>query len=196
MVIRLTRFNTYLLAAALGVMLAGCATPNSKRNQELATLRVHVEVNRIADDRSEAVTVSRAAQIKVNVDKDPILNEGDVAEARIVDGMGGFTLLIQFERRGIMILEQFSAINPGKRFAIAAQWGVKQKGKEKETAVQSRWLAAPVIARRIGDGVLRFTPDATRAEAEEIVRGLNNVAIENGNQEKPKKQKKEEAKTP
>jgi hypothetical protein len=39
-----------------------------------------------------------------------------------------------------------------------------------------RWLAAPVISHRIGDGVLVFTPDATREEAEEIALGLNNVA--------------------
>ena len=39
-----------------------------------------------------------------------------------------------------------------------------------------RWLAAPVISHRISDGVLVFTPDATREEAEEIALGLNNVS--------------------
>jgi len=41
-----------------------------------------------------------------------------------------------------------------------------------------RWLAAPVISRRIPDGVLVFTPDASRAEADDIVLGLNNIARE------------------
>jgi hypothetical protein len=33
-----------------------------------------------------------------------------------------------------------------------------------------------VINHRIGDGVLVFTPDATRDECEEIAIGLNNVS--------------------
>ena len=39
-----------------------------------------------------------------------------------------------------------------------------------------RWLAAPILQQRIRDGLLVFTPDATREEAERIVRGLKNVA--------------------
>ena len=52
---------------------------------------------------------------------------------------------------------------------------------------EARWLAAPRISQRIKDGVLVFTPDATREEAERIVRGLNNVAIKLGNKPKPAK---------
>ena len=48
----------------------------------------------------------------------------------------------------------------------------------------------PRIATRITDGVLAFTPDATRAEAERIVRGLNNAAIKSGNQPKAGASKK------
>ena len=56
-------------------------------------------------------------------------------------------------------------------------------------------MAAPRIARRISNGVISFTPDATRDEAEQIAIGLNNVAIKNGNQEKSKKGKsKDESK--
>ena len=40
---------------------------------------------------------------------------------------------------------------------------------------QARWLAAPMINKRISDGNYVFTPDATREEAERIVRGVNNV---------------------
>jgi hypothetical protein len=42
--------------------------------------------------------------------------------------------------------------------------------------MESRWLAAPVIPRRISNGVLTFTPDASREEADLIAIGLNNVA--------------------
>ena len=41
---------------------------------------------------------------------------------------------------------------------------------------EGRWLAAPRINKRIADGVLVFTPDATREEAEQIALGLNNLA--------------------
>ena len=58
----------------------------------------------------------------------------------------------------------------GKRFAIFCKFGEHLKNE--------RWLAAPVISRRIADGVLIFTPDATREEADEIVLGLNNVGRE------------------
>jgi hypothetical protein len=40
---------------------------------------------------------------------------------------------------------------------------------------ENRFLGAPLITKRITDGVFVFTPDATREEAERIVAGLNNV---------------------
>jgi len=66
-------------------------------------------------------------------------------------------------------LESITTANRGKRIAIFTQFGV-------EKAAKQRWLAAPMIARRLTDGVLIFTPNATREEADEIVLGLNNVA--------------------
>lgn len=189
MVIRLTRFNTYLLAAALIGLLTGCETASSKSKKQLATLRVHLEAGGDMGGRGEKVTISRAANITLNIDKYPVLNESLVKQAGVVDVMGGFMMVIEFDNRGKLMLEQLTASNPGKHFVIAAQFGEKDKATQ-------RWLAAPLISRRMADGTLSFTPDATRAEAEEIARGLNNVAIENGNQEKPKnKGKTKEADT-
>jgi len=42
--------------------------------------------------------------------------------------------------------------------------------------VDGRWLAVPSITQRINDGVLTFTPDCSREEADELVAGLNVVA--------------------
>jgi preprotein translocase subunit SecD len=181
MVIRLARFNTYLLATALLATLAGCETTGNKREKQIAKIRLHVEVSRDAGDRSEPVLISRSAQVPINVDKNPFLHEGQVTKARLVDAPGGFKISIQFDQRGTWLLEQYSAMNPGKHLAIAAQFGEKLK--------EARWLAAPLINHRISDGALAFTPDTTREEAEEIVRGLNNGAIKSGNQPKPKKDK-------
>jgi preprotein translocase subunit SecD len=182
MVIRSTRFNIYLLCLALLSPAAGCRSPESRREKQLATFRVHVEVNPDGAGLSEAIPIYRAHPTLVNVDRGPILTEGNVAEARVsLDTLNGFALQIQLDPRGTLLLEQYTAMNSGKRFAIYADFG--------EKLAEHRWLGAPIIARRISNGVLTFTPDATRDEAEEIARGLNNVAIKNGNQAKPKKSK-------
>lgn len=41
--------------------------------------------------------------------------------------------------------------------------------------VNQRWLAAPLINAPISDGVLLFTPNTTRSEADAIALGLSNV---------------------
>jgi hypothetical protein len=65
----------------------------------------------------------------------------------------------------------------GRRLVIFSEFGKKLS--------QNRWLAAPLIQRRIENGLLVFTPDATRAEAEEIAAGLNRVAEKLGHRERP-----------
>jgi hypothetical protein len=47
--------------------------------------------------------------------------------------------------------------------------------KKHKKVTASRWLAAPVISRRISNGVLVFTADCERDEADQLVLGLNNV---------------------
>jgi preprotein translocase subunit SecD len=167
MVIGLTRFNSYLGCLTAIALLTGCQTADSNPKKQAALLRVHLEVNPDGSDRNELVPVTRA-KLMVNVEKAPFLTEIDVAEAKVIEVMGGFSLQIRFNRRASLLLEQYSATNPGKRFAIFSQFGEKLR--------EGRWLSAPLIARRVSDGVLTFTPDATRQEAEQIALGLNNVA--------------------
>jgi len=182
MVIRPMRFNTYLLCLAVLVLAAGCRSPEKRREKQLANLRLHLEVIPDGVGLSEPVPIYRANPTYVNVDRGPILRETDVAEAKVIaDSLGNFSLQIRFALRGTWLLEQYSAMNSGKRLAIYAEFG--------EKLAERRWLGAPIIARRIPDGILTFTPDATRDETEQIARGLNNVAIESGNQDKPKKSK-------
>lgn len=181
MVIRFTRFNTYLLGFAALTLLAGCETTSSKRDKQVAMIRLHMEAGRDAQDRTLPVTVPRSGQLTLNVNRDPFLNESHVKQATVVDTLGGICIVLQFDQRGTWLLEQYSATNPGRHIVIGAQFGEKLE--------VSRWLGAPVIYRRISDGSISFTPDATREEAEEIVKGLNTVAIKSGNQPKPKKEK-------
>ncbi len=171
MMIRAIRFNLYLFA---GVSLfLGCeSSPEAKHQQEVSTLRLHLEAPREQDDRSLEIKISRGHPIPIRVLNDSFLDEAYVSKAEVVDdGAGGYQLQIQFNRHGSWMLEQHSAGNQGKHLAVFSEF--RQPSSEVH---ESRWLAAPKITRRITDGKLTFTPDATREEAEQIVHGLMNVA--------------------
>jgi hypothetical protein len=162
MKMRVRGFNAYLFLLLMA-LAAGCQTVKKK---EASTLRLHLEVNPDGTERNAPVWIGRADAFPVNVEKEPFLNEAHVAQAFLVDALGGFQIMIQFDRRGTWLLEQYSTAAKGNRVAIFSQFG------------EARWLGAPVMSQRITDGTLVFTPDATRPEAQRIVRGLNSVAKE------------------
>ncbi len=169
--IRWERFNTYLLAtlAVAATVVCGCqstAKPESKKL--LSVLRLHLGVSPDGTGGQKSIPVYRQNPVNISVEKQPFLSEGNVVEAKVIDVVGGFALWIKFDHPGAALLEEHTTANRGRRIAVFSQFGEKIKN--------SRWLAAPVIGRRITDGVFTFTPDATREEAEEIALGLNNVA--------------------
>jgi hypothetical protein len=104
----------------------------------------------------------------VTVGHDPILTEASVIVARVIDATGGFAIEIQFDESATLMLEQYTAANPGRHLVIFGQWG--------EKITDGRWLAAPLITHRISNGLLAFTPDISRPEADRFVLGLNNVS--------------------
>ena len=104
----------------------------------------------------------------MTIGHDPVLNEGNLLAARVIDTPGGFAIQLKFDESATLMLEQYSAANPGRHFIIFGQWGDKPEN--------GRWLAAPLITRRISDGELTFTADISRKEADQWVLGLNNVA--------------------
>ena len=173
MKIGLGSFKGYLGVVLLMILLAAaCETTSDKRSgakskrKEASTLRLHLEVNPDGTDRSGPVPVFREQPVMVNIYKEFFLNEGDVQEAAVVEAMGGYALMVQFDKHGTLVLDTVTSSYRGSRVAIFSQFG------------SARWLAAPRIMRRISDGVLTFTPDASREETERIARGLNNVAKE------------------
>jgi hypothetical protein len=163
MATRLVRFNSYLL---LGLLLLGAVGCKSMKKKEATTLRLHQEVSADSSGRSSPVPVYRENPIYVNVEKEPFLTEGFVKKASVIDALGSFQIMVQYDQQGTWLLEQYTTAHRGRRIAIFSQFG------------SVRWLAAPLTTKRIADGVLVFTPDATREEAERIVLGLNNVAKE------------------
>ncbi len=187
MVIRPARFNLYLLVAATAVLAAsGCQSAKTKEEKQKATLRIHLETNPLPSGQSEVINVLRAAPILVSIERRPFLTEANIADARVAESADGFALVIQFDQQGQRLLEQYSAGNSRRRFAIRTQF-------RQSTNVYDRWIAAPMIAGRINNGMLAFTPDADEAEAAIIVRGWNNVAAENYPKKKSADKKKSEA---
>jgi preprotein translocase subunit SecD len=167
MVIRLPRFNIILLATAALTALSGCQSPESQHKNQIANLRVHLQTSPMSG-RSAPVSVLRAAPITFYVETASILDESHLDHAQLREGPAGFQIALQLNRGGQRLLEQYTTSNPNKRLAIRVRFGIAP-------FIEDRWLAAPQIQRRIADGLLLFTPDATRQEAEEIVLGLNNA---------------------
>jgi len=168
MMVHRNRFNIYLVLGLCVGLAWGCQSPETKKKKELAALRLHIETNPHGMQQTEVASILRENPFEVTVEKTPFLTDGSVAEAKIVNAVGGFAISIQFNREGKWLLEQYTAANHGRKIAVYCQFG--------KDLAQHRWLAAPVISKRISDGLLVFTPDASREEAEEIVLGLNNVA--------------------
>jgi hypothetical protein len=162
-------FNSYLLVVA--ALMLGCQL-GDKKKKELSTFRIHVETNPDGTGRNEPVRIGRAAPFVVNIEKEPFITEYHVENASVIEALGGFQVMIQLNRQGAWLLDQYSMASRGKQAAIFSDFGQ-----------EARWLAAPKLSRRIGDGVLVFTPDATREESDRMVRGLNNMVkqIKKGN---------------
>lgn len=159
------RFNIILLLLALGPF-TGCKTTEEKERGKQATfLRFHVEKNLDGTRHTTPVPVYRANPINVSIERDAALDEGFMKKAEIVtvDGFGNFAIKITFDEVGTQRLDYVTTMNKGRRLVIGARW------------TESRFLAAPMITKRITDGVFVFTPDASREESERIIEGLNNV---------------------
>ena len=158
------RFNIYLALATLLGLFCGCQTPQEKQT---AALRVHIETSPDPAGTSQTISVLRSDPVLVTIKSEPFLTEANVVAVKVMDATGGFAIEIKFDENGAWLLEQYSAANPGRHFVIFGQWGDK--------VANGRWLAAPLITRRISGGRLVFTPDCSREEADRLVLGLNNT---------------------
>jgi len=172
MVIAGPRFKTYLHITMALALLCGCQSPETKRKKQFSTLHVHLEVSRETTERTELVPIWREHPFMVNVQKSPFLTEANVTQAKVIEVVGGFALRLQFDHEGTLLLEQYSSGNLCKHFAIFSQFA----SPPDEKLNKGRWLAAPSINKHIANGVLVFTPDATREETDQIALGLNNLA--------------------
>lgn len=177
--IMLRRFNIILLATIIftALVVAGCAhskseskpkesapKPKKSMGKEATQISFHVEMNPDGTDRCVQAKIYRNNPVILTVDRSPVLHEGFVERADVIDFMGTYAIRVKFDSSGTLLLDNITTSNKGRHLAIFCHF------------TDARWIGAPLITRRISDGVLVFTPDATREEAERIVRGLNNVA--------------------
>jgi len=177
-----SRFNLYLCLALVLGMAVGCKTDSGKRKKVLATLRLHQEVSPDATGRSEMVTVHQDPPIQMNIEKKTFLTEANIKSAKVVEVLGGFVIHVQYDKEGSWLLEQYTSACRGRHIAVFSQF----QDHPGERVNKGRWLTAIKIANHITDGLLVFTPDTTREEADEIVLGLNNVQAKTKAGQEPK----------
>jgi hypothetical protein len=164
------RFNLYFMAA---ILIAGCTTSkndphksadkNSNSKKEQATVRLYLEATPDGSGGNGVVLVTKQ-KIPVHVAREEFLNEGDIHHAELVATPGGFAISLNFSDHGLLQLDMVTTSNKGRHIAVLVQFP------------ESRWVAAPIITKRISNGAFVFTPDLTLEEAQRVVRGLNNVA--------------------
>lgn len=184
-------FNTYLLAALL-VFTTGCESPKggdsadaktagkseskskdkakTGKKEEFTLIRLHVQVNPDGTQFTIPATVYRASPVNLNVQATPVVMEANVVHAELIEDLSGYSIRIFTDRSGALLLENATTTYRGSRMVVLAEWGTDKQAER-------RWVSAVFIGNRITDGVFSFTPDATREEADAIVRGLNNMAV-------------------
>jgi hypothetical protein len=159
------RFNLYLTMLLALALICGCASDKKKKDQPVGMIRIHVESQANLPDGGQTISVLRTEPLQVTISKIPILTEQNVIRVALLESPGGPSIEIKFDESGMWTLEQFTSANPGRHLAVFGQWSNDTK--------DGRWLAAPLITQRIGDGILAFTPDMSREEAKKFVIGLS-----------------------
>ena len=160
-------FNTiFLLIWALH--LSACKTSEEKKKEkEVTVLRVHMEAKGVGQDRASSKPIGRGPLMYLNVDQNYFVSEGDVVKAAVVDNTddaGGWSMAVQFDAHGTLLLDSMTSRYKGDHLAIWLR------------ADEALWVAAPLITHRITNGLLVFTPDVSKEGAVRMVRGLNNIA--------------------
>ncbi|MCC7373777.1 MAG: hypothetical protein IT581_03910 [Verrucomicrobiales bacterium] len=140
----------------------------ARKPKAVKRFRVHVESKHDIPERSIIVELGKPNPLRFTAEKLPILNEVHVVKAALLDEVGGFRVQITFNSLGTRILESYTSAAAGRHLLVMT-----------EIDGEARWLGAPLIRRRLGDGVLDFIPNASREDMERMVNGLNKEVRKN-----------------
>ena len=147
-----------VLSAGVGL---GCQSIGKKKpGENYSLIALYIEQNNDGTKYSKKMAVYRADPIIFYVNSEPFLDTADLEQATLMEAIGGFAIQLQFTRHGTAVLDSFTTSNKGRRMAIFCQF------------TEPRVLAAPMITNRNATGIIRFTPDCSREEAERIIKGL------------------------
>ncbi|MBT5928400.1 MAG: hypothetical protein HOH33_17495 [Verrucomicrobia bacterium] len=158
------RVSINIIFTTVFLLSIGCQTGERSKDKKYSLMNFHLEATPDGTGRTGYVPIYRASPIQIGVYNEAFLDVGYITQASVVEAIGGFSIRIQFDEIGSKRLQTITTTSRGRRIAIHSNFD------------DSRWLAAPMIDRTVTDGVLIFTPDATREEADRIVVGINNVA--------------------
>jgi hypothetical protein len=145
---------------------------------------VYLEARNGASTGAQMVKV---LNVPFYVESEPFLSEADLSSARLVDYPDGtYAVQVSCNQHGKLVLDMTTTSSKGLNMVIfsffpPAGWS-KPKSRdafsgEKAATGQPRvssWSAAR-ISNNLSNGTFQFTPEASRAEAERMVRGLNNM---------------------
>lgn len=158
-------------AAAAASSSATNAAPASKSGKKakkpkpLERLRVHLESRHDLAERSLLAQLGTDESLKFSVERLPILNEVHVEAAALIDEPGGaYQMQIRFNSMGSKLLEGYSASATGRHLLLMT-----------DIDGEARWIGAPLIRRRIADGIIAFSPTVSRDIVERLVFGLNDA---------------------
>lgn len=155
-------FNIILLFFTL--LGAGCQTNSLPKAKDASTLRIFVEARPDAADRTQPIVVFLDPPLKLTVEKEPILDETSVTEAKLLEGDGKFAIQLKFTTHGALVLETTGHARRGRHLAIYSEYPA------------GRWIGAPLLRQNMAGGELIFRMDGTRDDAERFVKGLNLLA--------------------
>jgi hypothetical protein len=177
-------FNIFLLAAGV-VLGGGCHSSGLNPNKQYATVSIFMEGR-----RGESLPVHIGQDpTPIYVAPEALLTEEDLQKATLLDNPDGtYGIQLTFNDHGKLVLDMQTTSNKGKHLVIFAKFPPKGWKEPKEDAApavekpgagkprSSAWLAAPLIpGNGLSSGSLLFAPDVSHEEADQIVRGLNNM---------------------
>lgn len=118
---------------------------------------MHLPANDSIPASRRVSIVLRTPALSLQINSIPVLREADLDGAELTGEGEDFQMRLLFNTHGTIELDRVSNNNRDELLVVF---------------INDKPVAAPQLKRRIVDGILEFTPDLTREEAEKLVEGL------------------------